>query len=59
MEFTVIKLSDNDLITYHVDTPFLEITAWESVKNDKEFLDWFYNDLQVLTNDRNSSEIRN
>lgn len=58
MEFTVIRLSDDDLITFHVDTPFLEISNWDKIKDDKEYLEWYFDDLQELSNEINYAVVK-
>lgn len=51
-EFTVLKLSNGDFLIHHVDTPFITVESSLTIKEDKEFLDWYQNDLQLLTNER-------
>jgi hypothetical protein len=57
MEFTVIKLSSGDFIVHHVDTPFIKVELHDEIKKDKEFLDWFENDLTQLTNERHYTTV--
>jgi hypothetical protein len=50
-ECTVLKLSNNNLITYNIETSFLTVFTFEEVKDDKEYLDWYENDCKLLSND--------
>ena len=58
MEHTVLKLSNCDFIIHHIDTPFLMVELSDNIKDDKEFLNWYYNDLQLLSNNLNYAVVK-
>ena len=58
MEFTIMKLSNGDFIVHHIDTPFITVELYDNIKDDKEFLDWFNNDLQLLSNNLNYAVVK-
>jgi hypothetical protein len=50
LEYCTLHLSSGDFITHHVDTGFLIIDLYTDVINDQEYLDYFNNSMQRLTN---------
>ena len=58
MEFTIMKLSNGDFIVHHIDTPFITVELYDNIKDDREFLDWYYNDLQLLSNNLNYAVVK-
>lgn len=52
LEYTILKLSNGDFLIHHIDTPFLSIVTNAEINKDIQFLMWYENDMQLLTNEK-------